>query len=600
MFKKFSARIAIVIITVAALIGWISFFAERNNNPNSTTGQQSIEIEQQLVSLQTKYKDLEKDHESLRQESFALETLNEMLRSEKESATQANLDRITYLGEQITKLESLNQNGNVNELKVKFSDLENKHKAEQQKNMQLQTLNNNLEQQLASLQIKFDKSDENSDVAGQNSADLETPNGTKNNEYQQTTTGEQVSNVQSPTLNRTAVEQDNLQTANNYLETDNKTIRQERLALTKLNKQLETQLDNLQTQNENLKIDNEALKQQSLALQTLNRIMKNEQDSAAQTNEARIAMLEEQISNLQLLSSNGNTNEQQNLAVLEEQLTNHQNLQLAVNQGFGNVNSTTQSSDREMNNPNLISTLITADDMRIITSQLVESNDQIKRLSKENERLQEEVKLDLAKQTAKIDQRINYLATHLGYARDQLRRNRAQRSEALTTSNKLQQKIEQLNEQLLQAGASSDYTVVNYENQIDSLKSKYAAIRYQADVLFDSGSTKLSQRGRKSLTNLAILLNRDADGIISIEGHTDNVPIADNYQVRFPSNWELSGARASSAARFLVQQGVPENRMRIVGHGALQPIRSNDTEVGRASNRRIEIRLVPELADRNR
>ncbi len=590
MFKKFSARIAILIITVVALIGWISFFAERNNKPDSAAGQQAIEIEQQLVSLQTKYNDLETDHESLRQESFALETLNEMLQNEKESATQANLDRITTLEEQITKLKSLNLNDNASEfynLKVKFTILENKHKAEQQENLQLQTMNKKLEQQLVDLQTKFDKSDENSSDRNQNRASLLAANNKKDTaaQHQETMTDEQ----------------DNFQTENNYLDTDNETLRQEKLALTELNKQLESQLDNLQTRYENLIIDNEALEQQSFALQTLNKIMKNEQNSAAQANEARIAMLEKQISNLQLLNSNGNTSEQHNLATLEVQLASHQNFQKAVNQGFGNVDETTQPSDRETMNPNLVSTLITADDMRIITSQLNESNEQIARLSEENKQLQEKVKLDSEKQTTRIDQRINYLATHLGYARDQLRRNRAQRSEALDISSKQQLEIEQLRELLLQVGASSDFTIAEIESQIALLESKYTAIRYPADVIFDSGSTDLSQQGREALTNLAAQLRENyPNRIISIEGHTDNVPIGGNYRAFYPSNWELSGARASSAARFLAQQGVPENRMRTVGHGALQPIRSNDTEAGRASNRRIEIRLVPELADRNR
>ena len=84
---------------------------------------------------------------------------------------------------------------------------------------------------------------------------------------------------------------------------------------------------------------------------------------------------------------------------------------------------------------------------------------------------------------------------------------------------------------------------------------------------------------------------------MSIEGHTDNKLIAGNLARFYPTNWELSAARAAAAANFLTQQGVPEDKLRIVGFGALQPIASNNTEEGRASNRRIEIRLAPKLSE---
>ncbi len=129
------------------------------------------------------------------------------------------------------------------------------------------------------------------------------------------------------------------------------------------------------------------------------------------------------------------------------------------------------------------------------------------------------------------------------------------------------------------------------------LVSKFSVIRLESDVIFDSGSAKLSTQGLETLRDIAHKYQDYPDRIMSIEGHTDNKLIAGNLARIYPTNWELSAARAAAATHFLTQQGVPEDKLRIVGFGALQPIASNDTEEGRAANRRIEIRLAPKLSE---
>jgi chemotaxis protein MotB len=74
-----------------------------------------------------------------------------------------------------------------------------------------------------------------------------------------------------------------------------------------------------------------------------------------------------------------------------------------------------------------------------------------------------------------------------------------------------------------------------------------------------------------------------------IDGHTDIRPIA---TVEFPSNWELSSARAISVVRYLMEQGVPANRLVAAGFGAFQPIEAGDSEQALAKNRRIELKLT--------
>jgi chemotaxis protein MotB len=119
-------------------------------------------------------------------------------------------------------------------------------------------------------------------------------------------------------------------------------------------------------------------------------------------------------------------------------------------------------------------------------------------------------------------------------------------------------------------------------------------IRALERILFDSGRTEIKREGRAVLTKVAAQLKKDRRHYIRIEGHTDNLPISTR---QFPSNWELSCARAARVLRFLAEQGLPQERLSAVGFGAFRPIEDNATREGRARNRRIEIVLVPELEE---
>jgi chemotaxis protein MotB len=109
------------------------------------------------------------------------------------------------------------------------------------------------------------------------------------------------------------------------------------------------------------------------------------------------------------------------------------------------------------------------------------------------------------------------------------------------------------------------------------------------NLLFDSGSATLQPGADQLLTEVAQLLNLDASHPITVEGHTDNQPISN---AQFPSNWELSTARATNVVRFLISRGVSAYRLGAVGYADLHPIASNATAAGRAKNRRVEIVLM--------
>ncbi len=112
-------------------------------------------------------------------------------------------------------------------------------------------------------------------------------------------------------------------------------------------------------------------------------------------------------------------------------------------------------------------------------------------------------------------------------------------------------------------------------------------------MFFDEGSAEIKTSGKATLDKVAQVLKTIRDKQIRVEGYTDNVPIKPSYQWRFPSNWELSTTRATKIVRYLESKGVDPSLMKATGYGKYNPVASNDTEAGRAQNRRIVILLVP-------
>jgi chemotaxis protein MotB len=106
------------------------------------------------------------------------------------------------------------------------------------------------------------------------------------------------------------------------------------------------------------------------------------------------------------------------------------------------------------------------------------------------------------------------------------------------------------------------------------------------DLLFASGQATLSGQATGLLGEIAQLLNIDETHPISVEGNTDNVPI---HSSQFPSNWELSTARAGSVVEFLIEHGVAASRLTATGNADQRPVASDATAAGRARNRRVEI-----------
>jgi len=118
-------------------------------------------------------------------------------------------------------------------------------------------------------------------------------------------------------------------------------------------------------------------------------------------------------------------------------------------------------------------------------------------------------------------------------------------------------------------------------------------VEINASVLFPLGEARLQPAAVKALRAVAEVA-ATADFPIIVEGHTDPTPIA---TPQFPSNWELSGARASSVVRLFVESGVAAQRLTATGYGEQRPLASNDTQEGRARNRRVTILIEAQHPD---
>lgn len=134
--------------------------------------------------------------------------------------------------------------------------------------------------------------------------------------------------------------------------------------------------------------------------------------------------------------------------------------------------------------------------------------------------------------------------------------------------------------------AAQDIEIVEME---DTLK-----VVFIDKILFDSGSVEINEKGKQLLLIMAESLREHNNENILVEGHTDNLPLGPTLREKFPSNWELSVARAAAVVRFLQKEGrLQPERLSACGYSFYRPVASNKSRDGRCQNRRIEIILSP-------
>jgi chemotaxis protein MotB len=176
------------------------------------------------------------------------------------------------------------------------------------------------------------------------------------------------------------------------------------------------------------------------------------------------------------------------------------------------------------------------------------------------------------------------------------------RSELQKASAELQLKVQEKEAELAALRSTQEELAEGLKQELDSNQVQIQRFRDQLrvdlvdEVLFDSGQAEVKPAGQVVLQKVGGALKKTEGRQIEVLGHTDNVPIIGTLSKRYPTNWELSAARAVNVARFLQETGVQPQKLSAVAHGEFQPRTSNDTDEGRHKNRRIEIVLGPKLA----
>jgi chemotaxis protein MotB len=207
------------------------------------------------------------------------------------------------------------------------------------------------------------------------------------------------------------------------------------------------------------------------------------------------------------------------------------------------------------------------------------------------------------KQTAEQKANVVRLTAELQSIKDELAKLNAALEAADVKAKQQQAQIFDLGQQLNRALVSKVEELARYRSEFfGKLKEALAGQRdvqvvgdrfvFQSEVLFPSGSADLQPGGEKQLASVAQRLleisskiPKDINWVLQIDGHTDNKPI--NTRA-FPSNWELSSARAIAVVKFLNSQGIPNDHLVAAGYGEYQPLSLMDT----ARNRRIELKLT--------
>ncbi len=228
-----------------------------------------------------------------------------------------------------------------------------------------------------------------------------------------------------------------------------------------------------------------------------------------------------------------------------------------------------------------------------------------------------------------LEKRINKKDTDINEKNETINANKKEINELISASLKLRNKLSQL-QTLLSAYKAKDkkekVKTINIGKEMNSALARrveelqkfksdfFGRVRelikgrkeirivgdrfvFQSEVLFKVGSEELGVKGQEEMAKLAITLMdiekslpTDIDWILQIDGHTDNLPVKKGQN--YLDNWELSTKRALSVLRFLIKQGIKPDRLSASGYGSFQPIDKKNTNIARAKNRRIEMKIT--------
>src|SRR5690606_34132447 len=234
--------------------------------------------------------------------------------------------------------------------------------------------------------------------------------------------------------------------------------------------------------------------------------------------------------------------------------------------------------------------------------ELSKARSEIKDLSVALEETEAEVET-LRGQVADLEQKLAVAESRASEAEQQLAEVLKDKSKLAASVEEMQRALAELQRKQAQAEArAAEYrnVLAKFKSLIDNgkLKAKIVdgrmVLELQTDILFGSGSAKLSDEGAATIREVGALLGQIPDRKFQVEGHTDNVPIKTKA---YPSNWELASARAINVVKEMVDAGMPGKRVSASAFADTRPTASNQNDEGRARNRRIEIVIQPDLSD---
>lgn len=240
-----------------------------------------------------------------------------------------------------------------------------------------------------------------------------------------------------------------------------------------------------------------------------------------------------------------------------------------------------------------------------LTSQLATLNDKHKALSDENDSLKEQIKklngdvADITGQRNELDKvlklktddlskailesriKVVYLEAQNKILKENVAQLQTKSREVETQSNTFQELVQEMKGEIAQGQIA-----------ITELKGKLT-MDVVDKILFASGESAVKKEGLAVLKRVVEILKTVKDKNIRVEGHTDNIQITSRLAKVYPTNWELSAARAINVTKYLQQQGMDSKILSATAFGEFQPLADNSTPEGRAKNRRIAIILFP-------
>lgn len=244
------------------------------------------------------------------------------------------------------------------------------------------------------------------------------------------------------------------------------------------------------------------------------------------------------------------------------------------------------------------------DDLKKMVKELTAKNDElkemIKKLSQQLEKANKDITdlnksfLDAMEFNGDLKKKIKSLGSSIVDLE-------SKKTQLSADQQKLQQELEQLRKLkdiAEQRNAEFNNILLKFKKMIDSgalsvkIRNGRMIVTLSSDILFSSGSAKLTDDGKKAISELCNTLKEIRDRNFLIVGHSDATPMRTQ---RFPSNWELSSQRAIEVVKIMIESGVAPEILSAAGSAEFDPVAQNDTDANKAQNRRVEIVFMPKI-----